>query len=136
VLIRNLERDTFFAFAKPAAVICLLIVTASPIHAQTPPPATVSSTPLRDPWVPPALRKPSTAAPSQGADLRAQTERKLKAGFDAAAGSAGTLTRDQASAAGLGFIAKHYDEIDQGHTGAVRFADVKRFLQSRGAQLD
>ena len=93
--------------------------------------------PLRDPWVPPEARKPSTAPPTEGVALRAQVERKLKRDFDAAdASHTGLLTRQQATAAGLGFIAKHFDEIDRQKTGAVGFDDVKRYLVAHGAQLD
>jgi hypothetical protein len=46
------------------------------------------------------------------------------------------LTRQQANAAGLGFVARHFDQIDRQKAGAVRFEDVKRFLIERGAQLD
>lgn len=96
-----------------------------------------SQQPLRDPWVPPESRKPSEAPPSEGAALRAQVERKLKQAFDAAdVSGAGSLTRQQATAAGLGFVARHFDEIDRQRTGAVRFEDVKRYLVERGAQLN
>jgi hypothetical protein len=96
-----------------------------------------SQQPLRDPWVPPESRKPSEAPPSEGAALRAQVERKLKQAFDAAdVAGAGSLTRQQATAAGLGFVARHFDEIDRQKTGAVRFDDVKRYLVERGAQLN
>ena len=104
--------------------------------ATTSPPATIE-TPLRDPWVPPELRRaPSVPAP-QGAALRARVERKLKAGFDAAdVSGSGALTREQARSAGLGYILKHFDQIDRQRAGAVSFDDVKRFLRTRGAQLD
>jgi hypothetical protein len=93
--------------------------------------------PLRDPWVPPDARKPSTVPPAEGAALRAQVERKLKQAFDAADTSrTGSLTRQQASAAGLGFVAQHFDEIDRQKSGAVRFDDVKRYLVEHGAKLD
>ena len=106
-----------------------------PAQAQSPP-ATIE-TPLRDPWVPPELRESTPAPAPRGAALRAQVERKLKAGFDAAdVNRSGTLTREQARAAGLGYVAKHFDEIDQKRAGAVSFDDVKRFLRGRGAQLD
>lgn len=111
----------------------LLLCAAFSIQAQAP--STVAQ-PLRDPWVPPELRKPSSAAPAEGAELRAQVERKLKSSFDAAAGSSGTLTRSQAAAAGLGLIANHFDEIDRRKAGTVRFEDVKAFLRQRGAQID
>jgi hypothetical protein len=116
--------------------LALVVGDVLPARAQSAqsPPATIE-TPMRGPWVPPEQRK---AAPSpQGAALRAQVERKLKAGFDAAdVNRSGTLTRDQARAAGLGYIVKHFDEIDRQRAGAVSFDDVKRFLRGRGAQLD
>jgi hypothetical protein len=110
----------------------------APLDASAAEPLSVQSTqPLRDPWVPPESRKPSAAAPTEGAALRAQVERKLKQAFDTADVShTGSLTRQQASSAGLGFVAKHFDEIDRQKIGAVRFDDVKRFLVARGAQLD
>jgi hypothetical protein len=100
------------------------------------PPATIETT-IRDPWVPPELRTPAPTPAPQGAALRAQVERKLKAGFDAAdVNRSGTVTRDQARAAGLGYIVRHFDDIDRQRAGAVSFEDVKRFLRGRGAQLD
>jgi hypothetical protein len=93
--------------------------------------------PMRDPWVPPESRNPSRSPPTEGAALRAQVEQKLKRAFDVAdTRGAGSLTRPQANAAGLGFVARHFDEIDRQRTGAVRFEDVKRFLVERGAQLE
>jgi hypothetical protein len=100
------------------------------------PPATIETT-IRDPWVPPELRTPVHAPAPQGAALRAQVERKLKAGFDAAdVNRSGTVTREQARAAGLGYIVRHFDDIDSQRAGAVSFDDVKRFLRARGAQLE
>jgi hypothetical protein len=100
------------------------------------PPAS-AQTPLRDPWVPPEARTPSTTAPTTGAALNAQVERKLKQAFDAAdTGHTGALTREQAQAHGLRYISEHFDEIDRRNAGVVRFDDVKRFLRERGAKLD
>ncbi len=118
--------------------LALALGKAFPARAQPAqsPPGTIE-TPIRGPWVPPELRKPATSPAPQGAALRAQVERKLKAGFDAAdVNRSGTLTREQARAAGLGYVAKHFDEIDRRRAGAVSFDDVKHFLRSRGAQLD
>lgn len=93
--------------------------------------------PLRDPWVPPELRKPSGGTPTQGPALRAQVERKLKAAFDAADVSrSGSLTRQQATDAGLGFVARHFEQIDRQRAGTVRFDDIKRYLIEQGAKLD
>jgi hypothetical protein len=89
---------------------------------------------LRDPWVPPHVKKSPTYVPTQGDELRAQVEQKLKATFDAADKSGtGSLTREQARAAGLGFIAENFDAIDRRKSGAVRFDDVKLFLKNRDA---
>ncbi len=65
--------------------LALAMGGAFPVYAAAAesPPATIER-PMRDPWVPPELRKPAPAPPTQGAALRAQVERKLKAGFDAA----------------------------------------------------
>lgn len=92
--------------------------------------------PMLDPWVPPATAKAAETLPKakRGADLRAEVERKLRADFDAAAPQ-GTLTREQARAAGLGFIANHFDAIDRRRSGVVRFEDYRVFLQSRGGWL-
>ena len=86
----------------------------------------------------PAVRAKVTAPappPSQGAALRAQVERKLRASFDAAAVD-GWMTREQAAAAGLGAIAQSFGAIDREGRGAIRFEDYKRYLQARGAALD
>jgi hypothetical protein len=124
LLIAALAGATPFVARAPDAM------AADPVRVQ-------STQPLRDPWVPPESRKTPTATPTEGAALRAQVERKLKLAFDAAdVGHTGSLTREQASAAGLGFVAKHFDEIDRQKSGAVGFDDVKRFLVVRGAQLD
>ena len=94
--------------------------------------------PLLDPWVPPAVREKavSPGVPTEGAALRAQVEAKLRARFEAVAGRAGTLSREQAAGAGLGAIARDFDAIDRRGAGRVSFEDYKQFLRSRGAQLD
>jgi hypothetical protein len=93
--------------------------------------------PLCDPCVPPAVKKslPADHVPSQGAALRADVEARLRAPFDAAARD-GVLTREQAQAAGLGFIARNFDAIDRKGAGAITFEDYKRFLKERGAAMD
>jgi hypothetical protein len=92
--------------------------------------------PLRDPWVPPAVREQvRPAAPTHGSALRAQVERKLRDRFDAAdARREGSITREQARAARLGFVDEHFDAIDEARKGRVTFEDVKRYLRARGAR--
>jgi hypothetical protein len=111
---------------------------ASLALAQAPPAASEPQIqhPLRDPWVPPHARPASAAPPTEGAALRAQIEAKLRAGFESADKKhAGALTRDEAKAAGLGYIADNFDRIDKRHAGRVSFDDVKRYLRSQGADL-
>jgi hypothetical protein len=92
--------------------------------------------PLCDPCVPPALRNATPAPQTEGAALQAQVERKLRESFDAAdVTHTGTLTREQARAAGLGVVANNFDRIDTAKTGKVTFEDVKRYLRSRGAKF-
>lgn len=92
--------------------------------------------PHRDPWVPPHARPQSVTPPTEGAALKAQIEAKLRAGFEAAdARRAGTLTREQAKAAGLGYVAENFDRIDTRRSGRVSFDDVKLYLRSQGADL-
>lgn len=89
----------------------------------------------RDPWVPPAQRIPSKQAPASGAALQAQAAQKLQREFDAAdTGHRGYLTKEQAQAAGLGYVAKHFDKMDLHQTGKVRFKDVQRFMAEHAAQ--
>jgi hypothetical protein len=126
----------------PLVLVAIVILAAwggTPAFAQSQPKATME-VPMLDPWVPPLVRKNAAATapvPTEGAALRAQVERKLRASFDAAAAtSGGTLTREQARAGGLGFIANNFDAIDRDARGAVSFGDYKRFLKERGAALD
>jgi hypothetical protein len=88
---------------------------------------------LCDPCVPPAVREKSVrlAPQTQGASLQAQVQEKLRKRFLAAAGPDGTLTREQARAAGLGAIAQQFDAIDRSGRGAVRFEDYLRHLETR-----
>ena len=89
--------------------------------------------PMLDPWVPPAVKAKAAATrvePSQGAALRAEVEAKLKARFDAAAGEAGTLTREQAAARGLGAIARDFEAIDRRGAGRISFEDYRQFLRA------
>ena len=124
---------------RRAALALLLLGCASQAarseQAPADPPPGVIETPMRDPWVPPSQRQPSASPPTSGAELRAQVERKLEASFDAAdVDRTGTLTRAQAKAAGLGFIASHFDEIDTRRSGVIRFDDVRAFLAGRAAR--
>lgn len=125
----------WFACIVASVAAQLTLGTSAALAAE--PMAATMEQPLRDPWVPPEARQPSTTRPTEGAALRAQVEQKLKRDFDAADLShSGSLTRQQAAAAGLGYIAQHFDEIDRQKAGAVRFDEVKRYLVEHGAALN
>ena len=84
---------------------------------------------LRDPWVPPQTKRSEGYVETRGEQLRAQVERRLRDSFDAAdRAKSGGLTREQARAAGLGYIADNFEAIDRNRAGVVSFEDVKRYL--------
>ena len=115
-----------------AGAIVLLVAGVAPLVARAQ--DARADVPMRDPWVPPAVRQSASAPLTHGASLRAQVEGKLKAGFDAAdVEHQGSITLDQAKAAQLGMIASNFDRIDTRKNGRVSFDDVKRFLKGRGA---
>jgi hypothetical protein len=90
---------------------------------------------LRDPAVPEALRHARPAAETRGEALQAQVQAKLRARFDAAdTTGAGHITQSQAQAAGLGYVARHFDEIDAGRHGSVSWAQVQAWLAQRKRQ--
>ena len=84
---------------------------------------------MKDPWVPPHVKGTEGYVETRGEALRRQVEAKLRAQFDAAdLAKSGTLSREQARAAGLGYIADNFEAIDRRGAGVVRFDDVRRYL--------
>lgn len=84
------------------------------------------------PWLPPDKRKPSSEPAASGEELRAQAIHKLKKRFEEAdLDASGSLTKDEARKAGLGFVVKNFDRIDAGHRGLVSFDDLKAYMQQR-----
>ncbi|MBN3833837.1 EF-hand domain-containing protein [Burkholderia sp. Ac-20344] len=95
-------------------------------------PARARQAQLGDPYVPPAARKPTAGTQTTGAALHAQVVRKLAQQFSAAdTQNTGAITESQARAAGLGYVANHFRQIDSGGNGRVSFADVQRYMQAR-----
>jgi opacity protein-like surface antigen len=77
---------------------------------------------------PRASRPPARRPP---APLHAQVVRKLARQFGAAdTQNNGSITEAQARAAGLGYVANHFRQIDSSGGGRVSFADVQR-MQAR-----
>ena len=87
---------------------------------------------LRDPAVPEALRHARPAAETRGEALQAQVQAKLRARFDAAdTTGAGHISQAQAEAAGLGYVARHFDEIDASRHGSVSWPQVQAWMAER-----
>lgn len=85
-----------------------------------------------DPWVPPAARIRSTEPPTEGAALQAQVLTRLRQRFDAADPQRyGSITREQARSAGLGFVSLHFEHIDARRSGSVSFEDLRRYIERR-----
>lgn len=88
------------------------------------------------PALPPALRTPSAQPPASGAALRNEALQKLKRRFDQAdLDASGSLTRDEAQRAGLGYVVASFDEIDSAHRGKVSFDEVRKYMQQRRNRL-
>ncbi|MBJ9616893.1 EF-hand domain-containing protein [Burkholderia multivorans] len=98
------------------------------------PPARARQAQLGDPYVPPAARRPTAGTQTTGAALHAQVVRKLARQFSAAdTQNTGSITEAQARAAGLGYVANHFRQIDASGSGRVSFSDVQRYMQTRSA---
>ena len=72
-------------------------------------------------------------APSTGAMLQQQAQQRLEArlGANSALSNGAAITKAQAQQNGLGYIARHFDEIDTSHTGRVSLSDVRQYLQQK-----
>jgi carboxypeptidase C (cathepsin A) len=139
---RTAEKADFAAFYQSTAKQAVVPSVAAPLAAVTPassavsPPASFETT-KRDPALPERLQSITPAPPTIGDALAAQVVERLREEFEAApqAKRGGPITREQARAAGLGFVANNFDAIDVNHTGAVTFDDVLRFMRAQGAKL-
>ncbi|PRG39764.1 EF-hand domain-containing protein [Burkholderia multivorans] len=97
-------------------------------------PARTRQAQLGDPYVPPAARRPTAGTQTTGAAPHAQVVRKLARQFSAAdTQNTGSITEAQARAAGLGYVANHFRQIDASGSGRVSFTDVQRYMQTRSA---
>ncbi|MGU7770887.1 EF-hand domain-containing protein [Burkholderia sp. MR1-5-21] len=116
------------------ALACGSLVTSLSAFAQASDAAPVRSrqAQLGDPYVPPAARKPTAGTQTSGAALHAQVVAKLARQFRAAdTQNTGTVTEAQARAAGLGYVANHFKQIDSTGSGRVSFSDVQHYMQQQ-----
>lgn len=76
--------------------------------------------------------------PSTGATLQQQAQRRVDArlGGNTVLSNGAAVTKAQAQSSGLGFVAKHFDEIDAKHAGRVTMSDVRQFIQQRQVQAE
>lgn len=121
-----------------AALLAACMTAAGGAHAAgasaqaAPAASTPDLPPHPGPYLPPDKRKPSSEPPASGEALRAQAMQKLKQRFEEAdLDASGSLSKEEARKAGLGYVVKHFDRIDINHRGLVSFDDLKAFLQQR-----
>ncbi|MEX3959154.1 2-oxoglutarate dehydrogenase [Trinickia sp. EG282A] len=78
----------------------------------------------------------TAAMPTTGNDLAQQAQQRLDArlGANTVLSNGAAITKTQAQANGLGYIAKHFDQIDTTHSGRVTMSDVRQYLQQRQRQ--
>jgi hypothetical protein len=83
----------------------------------------------------PASRAPAVT-PSTGTQLQQQAQQRLDArmGANSVLSNGASITKTQAQSSGLGFIAKHFDEIYSTHSGRVSLNDVRQYLQQQQRQ--
>ena len=77
--------------------------------------------------------RPLPVAPTTGALLQQEAQQRLTKRLSAntTLGAGGAITKAQAQASGLGYVAKHFDQIDAAHSGRVTMDDVQRYVQQR-----
>jgi hypothetical protein len=144
----NLVRDTLFT--QSMRVIMSLIDKlrrVSPLIAlgclvgsayALPPQAVAPATPpngargVDGPFFP--QNRAAPIAPSTGTTLQQQAQQRLEArlGANSALSNGASVTKAQAQTQGLGFVAKHFDQIDTSHKGSVTLSDVRQYLQQQG----
>jgi hypothetical protein len=74
--------------------------------------------------------------PSTGATLQQQAQQRVEArlGANTVLSNGASVTKAQAQSSGLGYVSKHFDEIDSAHTGRVSMADVRTYIQKQQLQ--
>ena len=73
----------------------------------------------------------AASLPTTGNDLAQQAQQRLEArlGANTVLSNGAAITKTQAQTNGLGYIAKHFDEIDTAHSGRVTMSDVMQYVQ-------
>ena len=78
----------------------------------------------------------AAVTPSTGATLQQQAQQRVEArlGANTTLSNGASVTKAQAQSSGLGYVARHFDEIDSAHTGRVSMSDVRQYLQQQQRQ--
>ncbi|KVN15714.1 MULTISPECIES: hypothetical protein [unclassified Burkholderia] len=76
---------------------------------------------------------PASASATTGAQLQQQAQSRLAASLGASGvlRNGAAVTKAQAQASGLGYVAQHFDEIDAAHTGKVTLKQVQQFIEQQ-----
>ena len=124
---------------RPCATLLALLTTA--VSAQSLPTQRVAAVGtattrggIDGPFAPQALA--TTEAPvadSTGSALDDQAQQRLVSslGANGALAQHQAITKAQAQAHGLGFVATHFEQIDRTHSGHVTLDDVEAFVQQQ-----
>ncbi|AIP64005.1 hypothetical protein [Burkholderia thailandensis] len=121
----------------PAAAFAFAAACSSGASAETV--QAVSSVPplhggVDGPFFPKAASAvPASASATTGAQLQQQAQSRLAAslGASGALRNGAAVTKAQAQAGGLGYVAQHFDEIDAAHTGKVTLKQVQQFIEQQ-----
>jgi hypothetical protein len=118
---------------RALALIVLGVVTGS-AHALPPQPVAPVILPngghgVDGPFFP--RNRANAVAPTTGSTLEQQAQNRVerRLGANSVLGNGSSITKAQAQSNGLGFIARHFDEIDTAHSGRVTLNDVRQYLQ-------
>jgi hypothetical protein len=73
----------------------------------------------------------AAVAPTTGAVLQQQAQQRMedRLGANSVLSNGTAITKAQAQSNGLGYVARHFDEIDTAHSGRVTLNDVRQYLQ-------
>ncbi|KVE24592.1 hypothetical protein WS67_21105 [Burkholderia singularis] len=78
-----------------------------------------------------AIAAPASATTGTALQQQAQSRLAASLGANSTLANGGAISKADAQASGLGFVAQHFEEIDTAHTGKVTLKQVQQFLQQR-----
>ncbi|SBV50855.1 hypothetical protein XBLMG947_1637 [Xanthomonas bromi] len=129
-------------FSLLPAAVASLVLAATAVGAQSLPMqrvSTVSNTArhagIDGPFLPKSqtTTEPEAAADSLGDTLEDQAQQRISStlGANGALSHRNAITKQQAQAQGLGFVATHFEQIDRSHSGSVTLDDVQAYVKQQ-----